>query len=321
MANIRFELSDSLTSLLQFDCTDLDRKSQQLPKLDDLFFQVKHKVSANKKLELLRQYGQLELVDDDNTIKLFAHDQQEDVSTDFIIPVTESIYSEKYILKDRELSDVWIKEMISTKCEELKPLPSWKYNILQSKDQCFREVDEFSIRELLATHPSRVSAHLADEIDAYETISKDERLERIKVPTHYINWYKIVIQLFLEKKVCISLENLVDRDDPVVLLDLTSIGDVLLTQIQNVPCQPTLLSELMYSPVVSRIVYALKMVYLDENFGHHSEDHASGAGMVSMGKTTTVSPFLQTLLARQTSSCWWLDADDDDDAEFDFDSS
>lgn len=317
MADIRFELSDSLTNLLQFDCTDYDRKFQQLPKLDDLFFQIKHEVFTNEKLDLLHQYGQLELLINEtgntDNIKLFAFNQKEDASIDFIIPVTESVYSEKAILKDPELSDLWIEEMISTKCEELQPLPSWKYNLLQSKDQCFREVDEFDIRKLLAIHPSRVSAHHVDETDVYETISKDGRFERIMVPTQYTNWYKIVIQLFLEEKVSISLENLVDYEDPgvVVLLDLTSIGDVLVTKIQNIPCQPTLLSELMYSPFASRIAYALKMVYLDENFGNRDENHASGS-IVSMGKTNNMSPLLQTLLARQTSSYWCFeDADAD----------
>lgn len=282
MDQLQFELSESLASTLAFDSHGCGRS---LPTLDALFFELKPTLSVDDKLDVLHRYGQLEVLGCGDPIKLFAHNQKQTA-----LPVTEAIYSEKEILGDRELSHVWIEEMISTESSMTsgqsdepndQQLATWKYNAADGER--FRDVEETRVRELLKSHSQiRISAYCADDMGSYDSLAKDLRFQTVRVPTKQINWYKIVIDLFLANKLSLSLKNLIPSDDgaeqtvnrnveQTVALTLSTIGDVLVTKIVGVPCPPTSLNEFMYGDGLyptRALVLALKILYLKDADTH-----------------------------------------------------
>lgn len=273
------EISTNLTELLELSNEGQNMKHTNLPKIRETFFQLKASLSGDEKLGVLHKYGHIQLVLDHETKKtVFAYQSDEIDLQEVVAPVTETVYSEKEILQDLELSNIWIEEMISTKCDELEKTTAWKYHVLESDNRFFSNVSEYQIRNLLELpYKNTISVFLAEDPSSNrnEMISKDMRLERIAVDTNQTNWYQIVMNLFAQHKVTLSLENLLDKNDDKnddstpIILDLSTIGDIRLTSIQNNPCRPISIDDLMYIPSgnfanVDRIRSVLTITYLGD---------------------------------------------------------
>ncbi len=191
--------------------------------------------------ELLQDYGQLQITDitrfvGTRTLYAFVEESPQ--------AITETVFAPDTIINDKNLSNLWVQEAcmmhVSTPVESDNSLERWSYNISGSDAECaatcLEYISEESVLELLAH--AQCSLYELDEFDQ----RSDLRLERVEIPdVQRIDWAKIVFTLCAD--CLINISGVSDE-----LIDKSTLGDLYVDLIQNVPCRHTTIDELLYIP-------------------------------------------------------------------------